>query len=86
MAAWIYLTCALGSIACAGLLIRSYWRSPSKLLLWTAVCFACLAGNNVLLYVDLVVTGPEIDLSALRQLASLLGASALVYGLIEEVV
>ena len=48
MAEAVYLLCAVTSLVCAGLLVRSYRRSRMKLILWTSLCFMGLAINNVL--------------------------------------
>lgn len=55
MAEAVYLLCAVTSLVCAGLLVRSYRRSRMKLILWTSLCFMGLAVNNVLLFVDLAI-------------------------------
>ena len=83
LAAVVYVVCALTSILCAGLLIRSYRASRVRLLLWSAVCFVGLAINNVLLVVDEKVV-PDIDLQVLRDVSGLVGVSALLFGLIWE--
>lgn len=46
----VYILCAVTSVLCAGLLVRSYLRSRVRLLLWSALCFVGLAVNNVLLF------------------------------------
>ena len=84
MATIIYALCALTSLLCTVLLVRGYQRSRVRLLLWTAVCFAGLALNNVLLFVDLQVV-PSVDLSVWRSLPALVGLLALIYGLVWEV-
>jgi hypothetical protein len=81
MATIVYLLCALTSIACAVLLLRGYAASKVRLLLWGGLCFAGLALNNVLLFVDLGLF-PEVDLSVWRSLPALAGLLLLVYGLI----
>ena len=81
MATIVYLLCALTSITCAVLLLRGYAASRVRLLLWGGLCFAGLALNNVLLFVDLGLA-PEIDLSVWRSLPALAGVLLLVYGLI----
>jgi len=80
----VYVLCALTSLLCAGLLIRSYRYNRSRLLLWSTLCFIGLALNNVLLFVDLVVTGPEVDLQMLRSLTAVGALSTLVIGLVWE--
>lgn len=80
----VYLLCLLTSGACAFLLVRGYVRSQTRLLLWSAACFVLLGVNNFLVVVDLVLTPPEVDLSILRNLASLAAVSTLLYGFIWE--
>lgn len=82
MAEAVYILCALTSAACAVLLLRGYGRSGMRLLLWSGLCFVGLALSNVLLFVDLVLTGPDTDLSLWRILIALLGVATLLYGLI----
>ena len=79
----VYALCALTSIACAVLLLRGYLRSKVRLLLWSGLCFAGLALNNVVLFVDVRVL-PETDLSLLRTLPAVAGILILIYGLIWE--
>ena len=79
----VYILCAATSTLCAILLVRGYRASGARLLLWSAVCFAGLAINNILLIIDLRVV-PWTDLSVWRLLPALLGLSALCYGLITE--
>lgn len=76
----VYVLCALTSLACAVLLLRGYFRTHVRLLLWSGLCFVGLALNNALLVVDenTLVT----DLSNLRTLPALAGVALLVYGLI----
>jgi hypothetical protein len=83
MAELTYLLCALTSVACSALLALQFRRTRNGLLLWTSVCFAGFALNNVLLFVDLVVV-PTVDLSVFRLVPALLGICALLYGLIRE--
>jgi hypothetical protein len=83
MAETVYVLCAVTSVVCAFLLLRGYLRGRTRLLFWSALCFAGLALNNVLLFVDLVVV-PELDLSLLRTLAALAGLIALMTGLVGE--
>lgn len=83
MAALIYLLCALTSLGCAILLLRSYRLRGHKLLLWSGLCFTGLLINNVLLVVDRVVwtTG---DLSKWRLIAAFVALLPLLFGLIWE--
>jgi len=79
----VYALCALTSVLCAGLLIRSYRGNRSRLLLWSTLCFVGLALNNILLLVDIVLV-PEIDLRILRSLSALVALSTLVIGQVWE--
>ena len=79
----VYALCALTSIACAWLLLRGYARSRVRLLLWSGLCFAGLAVNNILLFIDLRVF-PEADLSLFRTIPAIAGVALLLYGLIWE--
>ncbi len=81
MATLVYVLCALTSTACAVLLLRGYARSRFRLLLWSGLCFAGLALNNVLLVVDKRVI-PEMDLSVWRTLPALAGIALLLYGFV----
>jgi hypothetical protein len=82
-ASLVYLLCLATSVLCAVLLARAYVRSGARLLLWSAICFAMLALNNLLVVVDLIVL-PDLDLTLLRNLASLVGITALLYSFIWE--
>lgn len=79
----VYILCLLASATCAALLIRSYRHSRSRLLLWTAGCFALLAVNNLLVVVDLLVL-PQVNLLPLRHVTSLAAVSLLLVGFIWE--
>ncbi len=81
MAEAIYLLCALTSLTCAALLVRSYLATRVRLTLWSALCFIGLALNNVMLYVDLVVV-PGTDLWLLRTVPAVAGIGVLVGGLV----
>ena len=88
MAEAVYALCALTSIAIAVLLFRGYARSEARFLMWSGLCFVCLAINNALLFVDKVVY-PNVDLTFLeidgpvwRSLAALIGLGLLLWGLI----
>jgi hypothetical protein len=83
MAELIYLLCALASTFCALLLIRNYVRTRLRLVLFASLCFAGLALNNVLLFIDLAMV-PNIDLSLLRGGVALAAMLLLVVGLVLE--
>lgn len=81
MAETVFLLCALTSLACAVLLHRGYRRTRARLLLWSELCFAGLALNNILLLVDNVVF-PQHDLADWRSVPAMAGLALLLYGLI----
>jgi hypothetical protein len=83
MAGFVYVLCALTSLACAVLLLRSYGRGRQRLLLWSGVAFTGFALGNVMLVVDLMVL-PDTDLMLLRTLPVLAGLVVLLYGLVWE--
>jgi hypothetical protein len=83
VALFVYLLCALTSLACAALLLRGYRRSGARLLLWSGLCFVGFFLNNVLLIVDVQVV-PQHDLSIVRSLPLVVGVACLLYGLIWE--
>lgn len=83
MATLVYALCALTSLVCAALLLRGYMATRVRLLLWVGLCFAGLALNNILLFIDFRVV-PEIDLSVWRTLPALAGLVILLYGLVWE--
>ena len=79
----VYILCLLTSAACAWLLGRSYSRSRVRLLLWSSVCFAFLAANNLVLVLDLVVwPAPEVDLRLPRLLLALAAVVSLIWGFV----
>lgn len=81
----IFVLCAITSIGCAVMLLRSYQQSRSRILLWTALCFVGLALNNVVLFIDLLLL-PQADISGpfWRNLLSAISGSILLLGLIWE--
>jgi hypothetical protein len=81
----VYVLCFLTSAACAWLLGRSYRRTGMRLLLWSSVCFALLAGNNLVLIFDQVIWPDDVDLRLLRQVLALAAVASLIWGFIWEV-
>jgi hypothetical protein len=77
----VYLLCFLTSGACAVLLARTYWRTGTRLLLWSALCFAFLAANNLAVILDLLVL-PESDFQLARHLLSLAAVGVLLFGFV----
>lgn len=83
MAEAVYVLCALASTFCAALLLRTYRKTRTGLLLWSSLCFAGLAVNNIILVFDLLLV-KNIDLSLLRNATALLAIGLMLYGLISE--
>jgi hypothetical protein len=84
-AAIVYVLCFLTSAACAWLLGRAYVRNGTRLLLWSGVCFAFLAANNLALVFDLVVWPNDVDLRVIRLLLALAATVSLIWGFVWEV-
>lgn len=84
MAEAVYILCAVTSIVCALLLLRGYRASRTRLLFWAGLCFTGLAIDNVLLFVDIVVLPPQIDLFWYRTSFGLAAMLVFLYGLIWE--
>lgn len=78
----VYILCFLTSGACAYLLARNYARTGTRLLMWSAICFGLLALNNVAVFIDALMTPPEVDLVAIRLGLSLAAISVLLFGFI----
>jgi hypothetical protein len=82
----VYILCFLTSAACAWLLGRSYRTSGARLLLWSSICFAFLAANNLVLVLDLVVwPEPDVDLRVPRLILALAAVASLIWGFVWEV-
>jgi hypothetical protein len=83
MAPVFYGLCTLAALFCAILLLRAYYRSRYKLLLWGGLCFLGLTLNNALLVVDkLIFPEPEVNLFTWRLVAALVAMLVLLYGII----
>jgi hypothetical protein len=78
----VYLLCAVTSFICMVLLLRGYKRTKVSLLFWSGWAFLTFTVSNLLLFVDLVVMGPEYDLWVWRTVPTLVGVLLLLYGLI----
>jgi hypothetical protein len=83
MAALIYSLCALTCLVAFGLLLRAWRRNGPRLLFWSALCFAALSINNILLVVDKLVLR-DMDLTTWRLVAALTAVLLLLFGLIWE--
>lgn len=84
MASIIYFLCMLTSLACFALLWRAWKVSRSRLLFWSALCFAGLSVNNFLLVIDKLVFPTSVDLTMLRLTVALAAPLLLLFGLIWE--
>jgi Family of unknown function (DUF5985) len=80
MAMIAYGVGVLTSWVCALLLIRSYRRYRTPLLLWCCLCFIGLGVNNALLFVDLFLVA--MSLEVWRNLVALLSLMVLLVGLV----
>jgi hypothetical protein len=83
MADVVYILCALTSISCAVLLLRGYHASRVRMLFWSGLCFSFLALNNILLVIDLTFM-PQVDLSVIRAIPTVIGLAVLLYGFIMD--
>ena len=83
MATFVFILCALTSLACSVLLLRAYRRTRIRLLLWSGICFTGLTLNNVLVFLDLVVI-PDVSLILFRKGAVLASLMMLVVALVWE--
>lgn len=79
----VYPLCLATSLLCATLLVRSYRRSRTPLLLWSAVAFGLLAVNNLIVVADMLVFR-SVDLAILRLLTALAAVSVLIYAFVWE--
>jgi Family of unknown function (DUF5985) len=79
----LYGLAILTSLTCTVLLFRGYVERRLRLLMWSALCFAGLTINNLLLFVDLVIF-PSTDLRLWRLLAALAGILCMLYAFIWE--
>ncbi|RZA09088.1 MAG: hypothetical protein EOO68_01240 [Moraxellaceae bacterium] len=81
MAGIVYSLCALTSLVCTLLLLRSYKQTRYRLLLWAGICFCGITLNNVLLVADKLIF-PDLDFVVWRHMISLVALLFLIYGLI----
>ncbi|MGH7823712.1 MAG: DUF5985 family protein [Candidatus Binatia bacterium] len=77
-----YALCTLTAFFCAALLLRAYYRSRYKLLLWGGLCFLGLTLNNALLVVDKLLLGDDMTLFTWRLVVAVLAMMVLLYGII----
>lgn len=76
----LFLLAIATSLGCTLLLFRAYFKRRLRLLMWSAICFACLTANNMALIFDAFV--PTIDLRPVRLACALVGMLFLLYGFI----
>jgi hypothetical protein len=81
MAGVVYILCSATAFACGCLLLRAYFARKDLLLFWSAVCFAMLTLNNLMLVADRLLF-PDVDLSTWRLLPALAAMVVLLHGLI----
>ena len=84
MAAIIYSLCAITCLVAFVLLLRGWRATRLRLLFWSALCFAGLSINNVLLVLDKLVFPTQVDLSTWRLVTALIAVLLLLFGLIWE--
>ena len=77
----VYTLCFATSTLCAYLLGRSFRRTRSRLLFWSALCFVLLAVVNFVVVLDMLVF-PEINFRPLRLWLSLVAVAVLLFGFI----
>lgn len=78
----VYLLCFATSAACAVLLARSFLKARSRMLFWSALCFALLALVNLAVIFDLVIYPDDMDLRRLRLSLTLIAVAVLLFGFI----
>ncbi|MBO0750003.1 MAG: hypothetical protein J2O44_06195, partial [Porphyrobacter sp.] len=77
----VYLLCFATSALCAVLLARSFLKARSRMLFWSALCFALLAVVNLIVVFDLVIF-PDIDFRPYRMWLTLIAIAVLLFGFI----
>jgi hypothetical protein len=77
----VYSLCFATSALCAYLLGRSFFRTRTRLLLWSAICFALLAVVNFIVILDMEVF-PHIDFRPYRLWLTLIAIAVLLFGFI----
>ena len=75
----VYLLSFFASLMCAILLGRSYVRTKTRLLFWSALCFALLAVVNLVVVIDMLIL-PDLNLRPARLWLTLAAVSVLLFG------
>lgn len=83
MSGAVYILCAATSFLCTVMLLRGYFTTRVRLLLWSGLCFLGLTLDNVFLYIDLIVL-PDYALALWRRMPGFLAISLLMIGLVWE--
>jgi hypothetical protein len=82
MGTTVFALCAATSLVCAWLLWRAWRSAPAPLLLGSLLCFAGLAVNNLVLFVDEVfLEGHHFEW---RGIPTVIGLGALLFTIIRE--
>jgi hypothetical protein len=81
--ALVYLLCLLTCAVCAGLLVRSWWKTRTRLLAWMAASFVLFAFNNFFLFAD-VVLFPTANLWLFRFVPAFAGVTVMIIAFIWE--
>lgn len=84
MPALVYTLCFVTSVLCAALLVRAYFRTHTRLLLWSSISFSFLAVNNFFVLGDMILF-PNINLLLFRYIAALTAIAVLIYAFIWEI-
>lgn len=77
----VYTLCFATSALCAFLLGRSFRLSRSRMLFWSAICFALLAVVNGIVILDMLIF-PEIDFRTWRMVITVVAVAVLLFGFI----
>ena len=77
----VYSLCFATSALCAFLLGRSFLKVRSRMLFWSAICFALIAVVNGVVILDLLIY-PEIDFRPMRLWITLVAVAVLLFGFI----
>ena len=77
----VYTLCFATSALCAYLLGRSFGRTRSRLLFWSALCFILLAVVNFIVVLDMLVY-PDISFRLARLWLSLAAVAVQLFGFI----
>jgi cytochrome b subunit of formate dehydrogenase len=77
----VYSLCFATSALCAYLLGRSFRRTGTRMLFWSAICFALLAIVNGIVILDMLII-PGSDFRPLRLWLTLVAVAVLLFGFI----